>query len=69
MRWTIGRSSSQPADMSHRTGGGNAVNVSMLAIAVLALGIFWGPLSRFSADEGVQTFQPSVPAQQAKGGR
>jgi NADH-quinone oxidoreductase subunit N len=40
---------------------------SALAVLVLALGIFWGPLSQASKVEGVQTFERPAVRLQAKG--
>jgi NADH-quinone oxidoreductase subunit N len=42
--------------------------VSVLAFLVLALGVFWSPLSRASSVDGVKTFERPVVVQQAKGG-
>ncbi len=43
--------------------------VSLLAAAVLALGIFWNPLAEFSSDEAVRTFDTVRIVQPTKGVR
>ncbi len=45
--------------------------VAVLAVVVLALGIFWNTLAQVSLDDGTETFQrpAAATAQQAKGGR
>ena len=43
--------------------------VSALAVVVLALGIFWGPLAHVSSVDGVESLEPPVVVPLAKGGR
>lgn len=48
---------------------GQNAYVSALALIVLALGIFWGPLYVMSVEDGTETFKRPAIAQQARGDR
>jgi NADH-quinone oxidoreductase subunit N len=46
---------------------GQNVYLSALAIIVLLLGVFWGPLYKMSLEDATATFSRPVVAQQARG--